>query len=252
MIHDTLDRWFHDDAVTVLFQPIVQTDASLALHSVEALTRGPRGTQFEDAGVFFEYLRQTKQEIRADRRCVAAAIKAVAEHGGVEHVSINIHPTTLERDTQFAGFLESVLARESFDAHRITLEIIEESRYWSSQALGAAVQDVRSLGVTIALDDVGVGRCNYRTILDVAPDVLKIDRCFIDGCAGDVRRRAIVDSIRRLASDIGAVVVAEGVEREEDFAVVRELRIPYAQGYLFSRPRPLAEVIPPYKQLITA
>ncbi|HEX9982773.1 MAG TPA: EAL domain-containing protein [Thermoanaerobaculia bacterium] len=251
MIHDTLDRWFHEDAVTVLFQPIIRTDASMALHSVEALTRGPRGTQFEDAAVFFDYLRQTKQEIRADRRCVAAAIKAVAEHGGVKHVSINIHPTTLERDKQFAGFLETILAKEKFEATRITFEIIEESRYWSPQALGAAVRELRSLGVTIALDDVGVGRCGYRTILDVAPDILKIDRYFVDGCAVDHRRRAVVDSVRRLADDIGAVVIAEGVEREDDFSVIRGLGIPYAQGYLFSRPRPLAEVMT-MKELTTS
>ena len=243
MIQDLLESWFASSDVTIVFQPIFAISGPMTPFAVEALTRGPAGTQFENAAVFFDYLRQSKQEIRADRRCVETAIRTIARADDAPAVSINIHPTTLERDGGFPEFLAATLARERVDPRRVILEIVEESRYWSTQALVAAVRELRAEGLRIALDDVGVGRCNYRTVIDVAPDLLKVDRYFVHGSAEDRKRRAVLDSVRRLGEDIGAQVIAEGIEREEDFAVVRGLGIPYAQGFLFSRPRPLADVL---------
>jgi EAL domain-containing protein (putative c-di-GMP-specific phosphodiesterase class I) len=245
MVQDIIERWFAAGHVTFAFQPIVTLAVPHAVHAVEALTRGPRGTQFEDPCVFFEYLRQTGQEARADRRCVAAAIRAAASCAPQElpRISINVHPSTLERDAGFPGFLASLLAEEHFDAARVILEIIEESRPFNTRRLVAAVAELRTLGVAIALDDVGVGRCNLKTVIDVAPDILKVDRYFVDRSADDATRRVVLESVQRLAAAIGAAVVAEGVEREQDAAVARSLGIDYAQGYLFARPRPLNEAI---------
>lgn len=243
MIQDVVESWFASDDVKIVFQPIFDITDALFPFAVEALTRGPAGTQFENAAVFFEYLRQTKQEMRADRRCVHAAIRAAAREEDVPSISINVHPSSLERDGGFSEFLAATLAREGVDPRHVILELVEESRYCSTRALMATLGELRREGIRIALDDVGVGRCNYRAIIDVAPDLLKVDRYFVDGSADDPSRRAVLNSIRRLADDIGAQVVAEGIEREEDFAVIRGLGIPYGQGFLFSHPRPLADVL---------
>jgi EAL domain-containing protein (putative c-di-GMP-specific phosphodiesterase class I) len=245
MVHEIFERWFSAGHVTFAFQPIVTLTAPHAVHAIEALTRGPRGTQFEDPSVFFEYLRQTGQEARADRRCIAGAIRAAAACTPDEmpRISINVHPSTLERDAELPSFLASLLEEERFDAARVVLEIIEESRPGNTRRLVAAVGELRKIGVAIALDDVGVGRCNLKTVVDVAPDVLKIDRYFVDHSADDVTRRVILESVQRLAETIGAAVVAEGVEREQDAVLARALGIDYAQGFLFARPRPLHEAI---------
>ena len=253
MIQDVLESWFANDDVTIVFQPIFGIASEITTFAVEALTRGPAGTQFVNATVFFEYLRQTKQEIRADRRCIETAIRAIARVDVDEapSISVNIHPTTLERDGGFPEFLASLLARECVDPRRVILEIVEESRYWSTQALVHAVRELRAEGVRVALDDVGVGRCNYRTIIDVGPDLLKVDRYFVHGVAHDARRRSVLASVRRLGDDIGATVIAEGIELEEELEVVRDLGIEYAQGFLFSHPRPLAEVLERPRELQT-
>jgi EAL domain-containing protein (putative c-di-GMP-specific phosphodiesterase class I) len=243
MIQTLIESWFASHDGSVVFQPIFEIGEVRNMVAVEALTRGPAGTQFENAAVFFDYLRQTKQEIRADRRCVETAIRTFARADDAPAISINIHPTTLERDCGFPEFLAATFARERVDPRRVILEIVEESRYWSTQALVAAVRELRAEGVRIALDDVGVGRCNYRTVIDVAPDFLKVDRYFVHGSASDARRRAVLDSVRRLGDDIGAQVIAEGIELEDELRVVQDLGIPYAQGFLFSRPRPLADVL---------
>jgi EAL domain-containing protein (putative c-di-GMP-specific phosphodiesterase class I) len=243
LIRDVVDQWFRADMITQQFQPIFEIGAGAsAMHSVEALTRGPEGTQFEDASVFFDYLRKLRQEVRADRRCVAAAIRRAAR-AGAPRLSLNVHPTTLERDENFPSLLFAVLDEHAYDPARVSIEIIEESRYWSTSALMGSIRALRERGVTIALDDVGVGRCNYRAILDVRPDLLKIDRYFVDGCSTDAARRAILTSVVSLASDLGATVIAEGVECEDDLHVVRETGIRYAQGFLLGRPAALEDVL---------
>jgi EAL domain-containing protein (putative c-di-GMP-specific phosphodiesterase class I) len=242
MVHD-IERWFATGHVTLLFQPIVALAAPHDVYAVEALTRGPRGTQFENPAVFFEYLRQTNQEARADRRCVAAAVRAAASCDRTElpRISINVHPSTLERDAGFPRFLAELLADEQLEPSQVILEIIEESRLCTTRRLIEAVAVLRELGVAIALDDVGVGRCNLRTVIDVRPDILKIDRYLVHGSAEDAARRVAIESVQRLAATIGATVVAEGIEREEDAALAASLGIAYAQGFLFARPRPLSE-----------
>ena len=245
MVHEIFERWFAAGTATLAFQPIVALAAPHAVFAIEALTRGPRGTQFEDPRVFFEYLRQTGQEARADRRCVAAAVRAVAACDRTElpRLSVNVHPSTLERDVEFPEFLAALLAAQQLDPSQVILEIIEESRLCSTRRLIDAVAALREVGIAIALDDVGVGRCNLKTVLDVRPDILKIDRSLVHGSAGDVPRRVVLESVQRIGDAIGAAVVAEGIEREEDAALAHSLGIAYAQGYLFARPSPLSEAI---------
>jgi EAL domain-containing protein (putative c-di-GMP-specific phosphodiesterase class I) len=241
MVHEIFERWFSAGSVTLAFQPIVALAAPHAVYSLEALTRGPRGTQFENPAVFFEYLRQTGQEARADRRCVAAAVRAAAscDRTALPRISINVHPSTIERDAGFPSFLASLLDEEHLAPSCVILEIVEESRLCSTRRLLEAVAELRRVGVAIALDDVGVGRCNLKTILEVRPDILKVDRFFVDGSAGDASRRVVLESLQRIAATIPATLVAEGIEREEDAALARSLGIDYAQGFLFARPGPL-------------
>ena len=227
-----------------MFQPIVESAEPANIFSIEALTRGPEGTQFEDAAVFFDYLRRTHQEVRGDRRCFVAAVRAAAsfDPSREPRISINIHPSTLEQDRGFARFAEDTLAAAGLDPRRLIIEILEEPRYWNTRALRATLAELRALGVTIALDDVGMGGCNYAAIIDVAPDLLKLDRYLVQHCSTDPRRGAIVESLQGLASNLGVSVVAEGIESAEDFAFVRAAGITYSQGYYFSRPRTFAEL----------
>jgi EAL domain-containing protein (putative c-di-GMP-specific phosphodiesterase class I) len=118
----------------------------------------------------------------------------------------------------------------------LIIEIVEQSPYFNSARMRSAVADLRSLGVAIAVDDVGLGHGNFRTILDTSPEYLKIDRYFVAGVADDPRRRSIISSAVRIARDFGALVVAEGIEDPADLATLRELDITLMQGYLLGMP----------------
>lgn len=236
---DVLEHLLAPDALSIVFQPIFHVGGTnVELWGFEALARGPKGTHFERAQILFDYVRLKHEEVRVDRRCVADAI-ARASAVGVPRVSVNVHASTLERDRSFATFLESAAVAAVFDPASIIVEIVEQTPYFETERLVSALAELRSLGVRIAIDDIGFGNGNYRVILDVQPEYLKVDRYFVHGCARDANRQSLLRSVVQIARDFGSVVIAEGVEDPDDLLVLSDIGVHLAQGYLLGRPQSL-------------
>ena len=227
--------------IATLFQPIVETtDSGVSLHAVECLTRGPRGSSLEEAYPLFEYVRTRGLEGEMDCACVANALKTVACTEG-ERISINVHPKTLGERRDFVRLLLRQSRACNLDPSRLIIEIGEQTPATNERAFRRAVAALRHHGVHIAIDDVGHGHANYKSILDCRPEYLKIDRYFVNGVSDDPGRRAVVRSICTLGSDFGAAVVAEGVERVADHTTLREMGITLFQGFLYGRPMAVPE-----------
>lgn len=223
-------------SLRIVFQPIVDfSEDAPAVCAVEALTRGPAGGQFERAPVLFDYVRLKREEVRFDRHCLSSALAAATQFTDVP-VHVNIHAATLERDPGFPAYVEAAAAVCDFDPARLVIELVEQSPYFDAGRLLEAARRLRLLGVRIAMDDVGLGNCNYRMIIDARPDCLKIDRYFVLGCAGDRYRQSVIRSIHQIARDFGASVIAEGVEVEEDLQTLRDTGVTLGQGFLFGKP----------------
>ena len=224
-------------ALTTVFQPIFDISGeSLSLTAFEALTRGPAGTHFEIAAVLFDYIRLKRAEVAADRLCVANAFRSAAALPIVPLLSVNVHATTVESDGDFPAFVAAAARETGIDASRVVVEIVEQPGYRDEHGLRRSLAELRALGVRIAVDDLGLGNGNYRLILDSRPEYLKIDRYFVHGCADDPYRRSLLKSIVQLGVDCRAAVIAEGIERSEDLAVLRALGVGGGQGYLLGRP----------------
>ena len=239
-----IDRLFSESAT--LFQPIydVRGDDRFDIWAVEALTRGPAGTHFEAAPILFDYIRIKGEEVRADRWCLGAALTRHAAGGARTRLSVNVHASTLERDPSFASFVESAAAAASLDPSILILELVEQTPYFDSSRILRAVRDLRALGVAIAIDDVGLGHGNYRTILDVHPQYLKIDRYFVDGVSRDPRRQSLMRSVLQIANDFGSLLVGEGVDDPADLVTLRAMGVPLLQGYLLGRPHKQPQLAP--------
>ena len=223
--------------LTILFQPIFEiVDGQSMLFALEALSRGCKGSNVERADVLFEYVRRKGQEVAVDRACVAAALIAASNVPGSPAISINVHASTLERDDDFAAFLAENCHAQHVAISRVVLEIVEHQRFQDAAAFFGALDRLRALGVRIALDDIGLGYSNHRMLIEVCPDLFKIDRYFVDGSSNNPHLRAAIESIVLLASRLGGRVIAEGIETAEDFATVRSLGIDLVQGYYFGRP----------------
>lgn len=238
-----LDRILEPQGLSVVFQPIYQLRAEgWRLHAVEALTRGPRGTNFESAPVLFEYVRRKREESLVDRECVARALRASRELRGEPRIAVNVHASTLGRDPCFVSFVHDTLDDVGIAASRVTVEIIEHSPFWDGRSFVKALDGLREIGVSVALDDVGQGNSNYRMVLECRPDYFKVDRYLTLGSAKDFYRRALLRSISELAGSFGAYAVAEGVDNHEDLEAVLTEGYRLVQGYLLSEPCTAAEL----------
>jgi len=231
-------------ALTPLFQPIFDIrEGTPSLHALEALMRGPKGTNFEHAGVLFEYVRRRHEEARIDRACFTAALEAAAALPGQPRISINVHASTLAKDKAFVDFVFKTAEAQGLPLSRLIVELLEHTPFWDVRTLLEALDELRRAGVEVALDDVGIGQSNYRMMVECRPDYFKLDRYFMTGAGEDPYRQAVIASLARLARTFGARAVAEGVEHERDLLLVSELGVDLVQGHFLSRPLPAAELV---------
>lgn len=224
----------------VRFQPVFQIEGDgkeRRLLSLEALIRGPRGSNMEAPAVLFDYVRRKREEVAMDRACTARALEAAAGLGYPVDLSINVHAATLSRDPEFLTFLGDTAEANGIPLSRLTLEISHRAPLWEGESLASALDAVRHIGMALALDDVGLGQGNFQMILDCKPDFFKVDGYLVRGCAGDFHRQAILESIVGLSRRFGARVVAEAVESEEELLTLTRLGINLAQGSLLCPPK---------------
>jgi EAL domain-containing protein (putative c-di-GMP-specific phosphodiesterase class I) len=230
-----LDGLLRPHALGMRFHPIFDlTTEPLTVHGVECLARGPQGTNLEQADLLFEYARRKRREHELDRACLATALEAIAGLPPTLQFTLNIHASTLAGDRRFVPFALDLAQTNGISPRRLTIEVVEHFPAWDVARLIAAIAALRAAGLRIALDDIGLGHSNYRMMLDCQPDYFKIDRYLVQGCDADAHRREILGSIVALARRFGSLVVAEGVERPEELAVLLDLEIRLAQGYLLS------------------
>jgi EAL domain-containing protein (putative c-di-GMP-specific phosphodiesterase class I) len=237
-----LEELCRPGAMRIEFQPIVKvSDEGARLYAVEALTRGPKGTM-ANPSVLFEYARRKMRETQIDLICIGQALAAASSLPGDPLISINVHGSTLSEVPNFAGTLIESALTFAISPRRLMLEIVEHRSPWVMDAFRRTLDDLRKMGIRIAIDDLGVGASNYHLFVDCRPDHIKIDRYIVSGCSHDSYRLGVLRSIVTLSQSCDAVPIAEGVENEEDLATLRGLGIDCVQGWLYSASMPAEEM----------
>lgn len=237
MSHSTLETVLAPQNLSILFQPLIEVAATgCRYYGFEGLTRGPRGTNMEKASVLFEYARRKGQESMLDAACVARIFQDAEGLPPGSTISVNVHASTLSRDDGFVVLLQQIAERHAWPLDRVIVEVIEHGAPWSTETFHYELDALRSLGVRIALDDVGIGDSNIKMLVDCRPDLLKIDRYFTHRCSTDRYRRAVVGALVQLGSGCGSEVLAEGVELSDDLDVLLALGVRLFQGYAFAQP----------------
>jgi len=170
----------------------------------------------------------------------AAAWQAAGCHrpGAVHRqlkLSVNLAPRQLLHPSLF-DVVEAALHRSELRPEQLCLEITESVLLSDAEASTRALARLRSLGVTIAVDDFGTGFSSLTYLKQFPVDVLKIDRSFVEGLGRDSADRAIVASIVDLAHAFGLTTIAEGVETLEQLDELRTIGCEQGQGYLWSQP----------------
>jgi EAL domain-containing protein (putative c-di-GMP-specific phosphodiesterase class I) len=222
-----IERLIDDDRLEIALQPIVDLRSGYVA-GAEALSRFPGEFGPPDA-VFGA----------AHRVGVGSALEWVAARRAFEtlpllapgaYLAINLAPSVA---IELAGVS---METPDLPVDRLVVEITEHAAVENYAVLRDSLATARERGLRLAIDDAGAGYASLQHVVELAPDLIKVDRSLVDGVAEDSARRSVVRAFVSLAADLDAVVVAEGVELEADLDTVRSLGVDAAQGYLFARP----------------
>ncbi len=167
---------------------------------------------------------------------------AIGEHAQKPFISINLSGINFDND-EVVHMVRSILEASSVDPAHIKLEITESALIGNPQHASDLLESLKQLGVSIALDDFGVGYSSLGYLSSFPIDGIKIDRSFVHKIRDDERSRNIVQAIVGLAQSFNLGVVAEGIETPDDAALVHELGCDQGQGYLFGRPLSIEDAI---------
>lgn len=237
-LENRLYRAFEREEFTLFYQPKIAI-ADRRMSGAEALLRwrDPEKGLVSPA-LFIPVLEETGLIEEVGRWVLRQAVEAVKawRTAGLKpgRVAVNVSPRQLlHRD--FVGHVADAVG-DAEGARSIDLEITESMLMRDIDASIRKLAELREMGIGIALDDFGTGYSSLGQLTRLPIDTLKIDRSFISGPASDADRLAVVSTIVSLARALDLVAVAEGVETEEQYQMLRLLECDQCQGYLFSPP----------------
>jgi diguanylate cyclase (GGDEF)-like protein len=221
-----------------LFQPIIDV-AKSQIMAYEGLIRGPVGSVLHLPSELFPAAIAAGMTHELEFAAAKTIFNARAKSRNAALLFVNFSArsiTHLGSDRGRRKFQDTLLQCQ-IPARSLVIEITEHERVEDHQGLLYAVQFLRSLGVSIALDDFGDGKSSLRLWAEIQPEFLKIDRYFCHGIHTDGKRVQTVKAMLHLAENFGSRVIAEGIEDTSDLRVLRDMGVPFVQGYAMGRPQ---------------
>lgn len=224
-----IDAVLRNRSIRPVYQAVVDlTDMTTV--GYEALSRfadmGVRGPDkwFAEAfsvgrGVELEWLAATK------------AMEALPGFATGQFLAINMSPATI------LHVMDEQLC-DTETCSRVVIELTEHVPVEDYAALHRALAVMRAHGAQLAADDLGAGYAGFRHLLRLQPDIIKLDISLVGGIQHSASQRALARALIAFAADVGARIIAEGVEEPAELAVLQSLGVPWAQGFLLGRPAP--------------
>lgn len=209
----------------IALQPVVDLLTGQVL-SVEALSRF--AAPFPSPDVVFAQAARAGLAVELETVAVGKAVELLPALVPEVSLAVNLSPdVALELMPQ---------TEDDRPLDRLILEITEHAAVENYAQIREQIRPLRERGLRLAIDDAGAGFASLRHIVELSPDIIKVDRALVASIDTDAARRSAVGTFVRLALDVGGIVVAEGVETREELDTVASLGVDAAQGYLLARP----------------
>jgi EAL domain-containing protein (putative c-di-GMP-specific phosphodiesterase class I) len=217
-----------------VYQPIVSlADRSVVAH--EALLRGVVDGREVGGGDLFFVAEQAGWLHRLDRIGRESAVAGAVPWLGDDDLFVNFNPTSILRPQVCLASTERVVHETGIDPSQLVFEVVESHAIADRGHLVSILDHYRSLGWRVALDDVGSGWSSLSLLAAVRPEVVKLDKALVQELPDD-GARTVLKAVTDLAHQLGAVVVAEGIETERLAEEVTALGADMGQGWLFGHP----------------
>jgi EAL domain-containing protein (putative c-di-GMP-specific phosphodiesterase class I)/DNA-binding NarL/FixJ family response regulator len=231
-VRERIRRVIDERLFDTVFQPIVRLDDNLVIGH-EALSRF-RTAHAQRPDLWFAEAEQVGLRLALELMTARVAVERFEAARIEGFLSLNASPETLAECGELIGGL---------GGERIVVEVTEHSAIADYEALRPALAALRERGVRIAVDDAGAGFASLRHALQLEPDYIKLDVSLTQSIDRDRKRRALAAGMIGFANELGAEIVAEGIEAEAELLTLRELGVPFGQGFLVGRPEPLSQFV---------
>jgi diguanylate cyclase (GGDEF)-like protein/PAS domain S-box-containing protein len=241
LLENELRRAIEGEQFSLAYQPIVSLETG-RLKSVEALLRWSHPAQgFISPAEFIPIAEESDLILHIGRWVLKEATRQMAEW---VHRLGPAAPPTISINLSRKQFAQSDLAEQVHDAaenaglppSRIQLEITEDTFASDVPTAIATMNAIKGLGFLLAIDDFGTGCSSFASLHEFPADVLKIDRSLLVDIETSKQTAALVHALAILTNNLGMAIVAEGVERQSEVGILRELGCHFGQGYFFARP----------------
>jgi EAL domain-containing protein (putative c-di-GMP-specific phosphodiesterase class I) len=252
-LHRALER----TELTLHYQPVVEIEGVTTV-GVEALLRWQHPEQgLVPPGRFIPVAEESGLIIPIGAWVLEQACHQLSDwHGRGENgprgsIEVNLSARQIDHPL-IVSTVEEILSRTGLAAEHLTLEITESALMKDAANARHVLGALKEIGVLLAIDDFGTGYSSLSYLQRFPLDILKVDRSFVEELGVNAESEKIVAAVINLAHALGLKVVAEGVETAEQLEVLRSFRCDLAQGFLFSKPLPAADIVASFGLPISA
>lgn len=229
------------DELRLVYQPLLGLEENRVI-CVEALLRWDHEDRTVSPAEFIPIAEETGLIVSIGEWVLREATKAAAKWPGDVRVAVNLSPIQF-KNRDLVALVKSALTDARLPASRLELEITESLLLAENDTTLTALHELRSMGVRISMDDFGTGYSSLSYLRSFPFDKIKIDRSFMADLTDRTDSQAIMEAVIGLGRSLGMSTTAEGVETEEQLAMVRAQGATEVQGFLFSPPLPPAALV---------
>ena len=215
-------------SLRIVYQPIIRARDG-AVYGYEALVRTSEA-RLPHPGVLFD-VAERLDRVHELGRVIRGKVAEFMDRTGVRAAFVNVHPGELSDDALLLA--EAPLSKH---APAVVIEITERQSIEGVSDLPGRIKALRRLGYRLAIDDLGAGYAGLTTFAVLEPNVVKLDMTLVRGCDHEPVKQQLIRSMTTLCKELGALVVAEGIETPAERDTVVSLGCDLLQGYLFGRP----------------
>lgn len=231
----SLREVIHSRAVHPVFQPVVDLENG-SVRAYEALARFDKEMFPSPADAF----------AAATQAGVGVELEVLALHRAFAHLDALPAGTWLSANLSVEALLTPGVSGLLLEhaSRGIAVELTEHAQVHDYPAVVRVTETLRAAGILIAVDDAGAGFASLSHILQLRPDIIKLDTTLTSGIDADPVRMALARSLVGFAADINAMLIAEGIETAAEHERLRALGVRLGQGYFLGRPGPLPDPFP--------
>jgi diguanylate cyclase (GGDEF)-like protein len=225
-------------ALHAVFQPIASLGDG-GIHAHEALIRGPRGMPLHSPDALLAAARREDLLLEFELACVRVVLTEWSRLRQPGRLFLNLSAEALVAGVH-AGTHDVLawLRSLGIPPRMLVIELTEHERVADIASLEAVVREVQQAGLSIALDDFGDGRSSLRLWSELKPGVVKIDKYFTKDISRHADKLQTLRALMQIGETFSTLLVAEGIETEDDLRVLRDLGLNFGQGYFIGRPEP--------------